>query len=101
MQLLTCSICATWTTLSRPKPGEHHQPRFVDAQLIYGVIYANRALNGIPVLVALVGNGVPEVHRSACGALRNLSYGKSNDENKVGTLPGEVLTLSESLGWYC
>lgn len=44
---------------------------------------SSRALGGIPVLVELVGNAVPEVHRSACGALRNLSYGKSNDENKV------------------
>jgi hypothetical protein len=45
-----------------------------------------RALGGIPVLVELVANPVPEVHRSACGALRNLSYGKANDENKVRAL---------------
>ncbi|ELT91930.1 hypothetical protein CAPTEDRAFT_228706 [Capitella teleta] len=57
-----------------------------------------RALGGIPVLVELVGNAVPEVHRSACGALRNLSYGKSNDENKraiknAGGIPALVRLL--------
>ncbi len=47
-----------------------------------------RSLGGIPVLVELVNNEVPEVHRSACGALRNLSYGRANDENKVGPKKG-------------
>lgn len=42
-----------------------------------------RVLRGIPALVDLVSNPLPEVHRAACGALRNLSYGRANDENKV------------------
>lgn len=41
-----------------------------------------RALGGIPPLVALLAHDIPEVHRNACGALRNLSYGRQNDENK-------------------
>ena len=41
-----------------------------------------RGLGGIPVLVELVNNEVPEVHRAACGALKNLSYGRANEENK-------------------
>ena len=42
-------------------------------------------LNGIPLLVDLLNSDYPEVHKNACGALKNLSYGKINDENKVGS----------------
>uniref|UniRef100_T1IHH0 Catenin delta-2 n=1 Tax=Strigamia maritima TaxID=126957 RepID=T1IHH0_STRMM len=42
----------------------------------------SRSLGGIPPLVALLNHEIPEVHRNACGALRNLSYGRQNDENK-------------------
>ena len=45
-----------------------------------------RDLGGIPALVELVKSDIPEVHRAACGALRNLSYGRVNDDNKVGSL---------------
>ncbi|XP_055381779.1 catenin delta-2 isoform X3 [Condylostylus longicornis] len=41
-----------------------------------------RTLGGIPPLVRLLSHETPEVHRNACGALRNLSYGRQNDENK-------------------
>ena len=41
-----------------------------------------RALGGIPALVTLLAQDVPEIQRNACGALRNLSYGRQNDENK-------------------
>ncbi|XP_069038276.1 ARVCF delta catenin family member b isoform X6 [Lepisosteus oculatus] len=41
-----------------------------------------RQLKGIPILVGLLDHPKPEVHRKACGALRNISYGKDND-NKV------------------
>ncbi|XP_071749010.1 catenin delta-2 isoform X2 [Lepeophtheirus salmonis] len=41
-----------------------------------------RQLGGIPPLVALLANDVPEIYRNSCGALRNLSYGRQNDENK-------------------
>lgn len=41
-----------------------------------------RSLGGIPPLVRLVSHDNPEVCRNACGALRNLSYGRQNDENK-------------------
>ncbi|XP_047037055.1 catenin delta-2 isoform X9 [Helicoverpa zea] len=41
-----------------------------------------RSLGGIPPLVRLVSHENPEVCRNACGALRNLSYGRQNDENK-------------------
>ncbi|KPJ19284.1 Catenin delta-2 [Papilio machaon] len=37
---------------------------------------------GIPPLVRLVSHESAEVCRNACGALRNLSYGRQNDENK-------------------
>lgn len=41
-----------------------------------------RALGGIPPLVKLLSHESVEVYRNACGALRNLSYGRQNDENK-------------------
>nr|XP_056715246.1 splicing regulator ARVCF isoform X1 [Euleptes europaea] len=41
-----------------------------------------RHLKGIPILAGLLDHPKPEVHRKACGALRNISYGKDN-ENKV------------------
>ncbi|XP_075955236.1 splicing regulator ARVCF [Anarhichas minor] len=41
-----------------------------------------RALNGVPLLVELLDHPKPEVHRKACGALRNISYGKDHS-NKM------------------
>merc|ERR1719328_687426 len=41
-----------------------------------------RQLGGIAPLVALLTHDIPEIHRNASGALRNLSYGRQNDENK-------------------
>ncbi|XP_041691694.2 armadillo repeat protein deleted in velo-cardio-facial syndrome homolog isoform X2 [Coregonus clupeaformis] len=41
-----------------------------------------RHLKGIPVLASLLDHPKAEVHRKACGALRNISYGKDHD-NKV------------------
>ncbi|XP_075219493.1 catenin delta-2-like isoform X2 [Lycorma delicatula] len=41
-----------------------------------------RTLGGIPPLVKLLNHESPDVYRNACGALRNLSYGRQNDENK-------------------
>lgn len=42
-----------------------------------------RSLGGIPPLLDQLNLDIPELHRNACGALRNLSFGRSNDENKV------------------
>ncbi|CAL8134880.1 unnamed protein product [Orchesella dallaii] len=60
-----------------------------------------RALGGIPPLVALLNNDQPEVHRNSCGALRNLSYGRQNDENKkaiksAGGIPALVRLLKRT-----
>ncbi|XP_072309149.1 splicing regulator ARVCF isoform X2 [Eucyclogobius newberryi] len=41
-----------------------------------------RQLNGVPVLVELLDHPKPEVHRKACGALRNISFGKDH-QNKM------------------
>ncbi|XP_023668101.1 ARVCF delta catenin family member b isoform X10 [Paramormyrops kingsleyae] len=41
-----------------------------------------RHLKGVPLLVGLLDHPRPEVHRKACGALRNISYGRDHD-NKV------------------
>lgn len=42
-----------------------------------------RVLGGIAQLIPLLHNDVVIVHKNACGALRNLSYGRNNDENKL------------------
>lgn len=41
-----------------------------------------RRLKGIPVLVGLLDHPKKEVHHGACGALKNISYGRDQD-NKV------------------
>lgn len=44
-----------------------------------------RALNGIQPLIELLYSDIDEVNYNAVGALRNLSYGRKNDENKVNS----------------
>uniref|UniRef100_A0A3Q0T8S5 Catenin delta 1 n=1 Tax=Amphilophus citrinellus TaxID=61819 RepID=A0A3Q0T8S5_AMPCI len=41
-----------------------------------------RRLKGIPALVSMLDNPHREVHYAACGALKNISYGKDHD-NKI------------------
>lgn len=41
-----------------------------------------RTLGAIPALINLLTQDSPEIQRNACGALRNISYGRRNDENK-------------------
>ncbi|GFS82697.1 catenin delta-2 [Nephila pilipes] len=41
-----------------------------------------RSLGGIPPIIELLNQDIPEIQRNACAALRNLSYGRQNDENK-------------------
>ncbi|RZC38898.1 catenin delta-2, partial [Asbolus verrucosus] len=60
-----------------------------------------RALGGIPPLVKLLSHESVEVYRNACGALRNLSYGRQNDENKraiknAGGIPALINLLRRS-----
>ena len=44
--------------------------------------HKTRMLGGIPPLVKLLLHENVSVCRNACGALRNISYGRQNDENK-------------------
>ncbi|XP_063220089.1 catenin delta-2 isoform X2 [Bacillus rossius redtenbacheri] len=60
-----------------------------------------RSLGGIPPLVSLLSHETPDVYRNACGALRNLSYGRQNDENKraiknAGGIPSLISLLRKS-----
>ena len=60
-----------------------------------------RALDGIGRLVQLLNSEDLGVHRNACGALRNLSYGKTNDENKIeiskrGGIPALIRLLKRT-----
>ncbi|KAJ8380213.1 hypothetical protein SKAU_G00009910 [Synaphobranchus kaupii] len=59
-----------------------------------------RQLKGIPVLASLLDHPKAEVHRKACGALRNISYGKDHD-NKVAIkncdgIPGLIRLLRKT-----
>lgn len=59
-------------------------------------------LGGIKHLVDLLDHRVLEVQKNACGALRNLVYGKSTDENKiamknVGGIPALLRLLRKSV----
>ncbi|XP_035718637.1 armadillo repeat protein deleted in velo-cardio-facial syndrome-like isoform X4 [Vespa mandarinia] len=61
-----------------------------------------RSLGGIPPLVQLLNHDDPDVYRNACGALRNLSYGRQNDENKraiknAGGVPALIHLLRMTL----
>nr|XP_020860088.1 catenin delta-2 isoform X1 [Phascolarctos cinereus] len=60
-----------------------------------------RRQGGIQLLVDLLDHRMTEVHRSACGALRNLVYGKANDDNKIalkncGGIPALVRLLRKT-----
>ncbi|XP_042187826.1 catenin delta-2 isoform X2 [Callorhinchus milii] len=60
-----------------------------------------RRQGGIQLLVDLLDHRMQEVHRSACGALRNLVYGKANDDNKIalkncGGIPALVRLLRKT-----
>lgn len=41
-----------------------------------------RLLGAIPILINLLNRDMLEVKRNVCGALRNLSFGRKNDDNK-------------------
>ncbi|KAG8572194.1 hypothetical protein GDO81_011967 [Engystomops pustulosus] len=60
-----------------------------------------RRQGGIQLLVDLLDHRMTDVHRSACGALRNLVYGKANDDNKIalkncGGIPALVRLLRKA-----
>ncbi|KAM9789739.1 catenin delta-2b [Neosynchiropus ocellatus] len=60
-----------------------------------------RRQGGIQLLVDLLDHRMTDVHRSACGALRNLVYGKANDDNKItlkncGGIPAFVRLLRKT-----
>lgn len=53
------------------------------------------------MLVDLLDHRMTDVHRSSCGALRNLVYGKANDDNKIalkncGGIPALVRLLRKT-----
>lgn len=66
-----------------------------------GIKQKIRGLDGIPLLVDLLNSEYPEVHKNACGALKNLSYGRHNEINKqavknAGGIPALVRLLRKS-----
>ncbi|XP_048241638.1 armadillo repeat protein deleted in velo-cardio-facial syndrome homolog isoform X7 [Haliotis rufescens] len=66
-----------------------------------GIKAKTRGLDGIRPLIQLLSNDFPEVHKAACGALQNLSYGRTNDENKKairneGGIPELIRLLRKS-----
>lgn len=70
-------------------------------QKLFPVLLQIRRQGGIQLLVDLLDHRMTEVHRSACGALRNLVYGKANDDNKIalkncGGIPALVRLLRKT-----
>jgi catenin delta-2 len=66
-----------------------------------GIKAETRQLDGITRLVALLSSDIPDVYKNSCGALRNLSYGKTNDENKLeirdkGGIPALIRLLKRT-----
>lgn len=58
--------------------------------MVLNCYYFNRELGGIPILVRLLDHDLEEIHRSAAACLRNLSFSKARDENKVNVKSLEV-----------
>uniref|UniRef100_A0A0N5AAV2 Fibronectin type-III domain-containing protein n=1 Tax=Syphacia muris TaxID=451379 RepID=A0A0N5AAV2_9BILA len=57
-----------------------------------------RELKGIPKLVRLLNSDVSEIQKNACGCLKNLSFGKENDRNKIAIAnAGGIASLSNLL----
>lgn len=60
----------------------------------------DRGLDGIPPLVELLHSDYPEVQKNACGALKNLSYGRgpAGTDNKV--LAGQHSQSAPPPEWF-
>ncbi|KAG7252983.1 hypothetical protein CRUP_025193, partial [Coryphaenoides rupestris] len=78
-------------------------PRFIHWEVAPppAAVEALECLKFDTLLVDLLDHRVGDVHRSACGALRNLVYGKANDDNKValkscGGIPALVRLLRKT-----
>uniref|UniRef100_F1KQH5 Juxtamembrane domain-associated catenin n=1 Tax=Ascaris suum TaxID=6253 RepID=F1KQH5_ASCSU len=56
-----------------------------------------RELKGIPKLVKLLGSDVTDIQKNACGCLKNLSFGKENDNNKRAIRAAGGLTALTAL----
>uniref|UniRef100_A0A8R1DLC3 Fibronectin type-III domain-containing protein n=1 Tax=Caenorhabditis japonica TaxID=281687 RepID=A0A8R1DLC3_CAEJA len=57
-----------------------------------------REYGGIPKLIALLRSDTPRIQKNACACLKNLSYGKENDANKMAVMEADgVRLLSEVL----
>ncbi|CAI5447841.1 unnamed protein product [Caenorhabditis angaria] len=57
-----------------------------------------REYGGIPKLIALLKSDNPRIQKNACACLKNLSYGKENDANKMAVLESDgVKGLAEVL----
>uniref|UniRef100_A0A6G1SNX0 Catenin delta-2 n=1 Tax=Aceria tosichella TaxID=561515 RepID=A0A6G1SNX0_9ACAR len=73
------------TFLSNPDPIIRANSIAYLQHLTYGddaMKQKTRLLGGIPILIDLLNRDMLEVKRNVCGALRNLSYGRKNDDNK-------------------
>ncbi|EGT42064.1 CBN-JAC-1 protein [Caenorhabditis brenneri] len=57
-----------------------------------------REYGGIPKLIALLRSDSPRIQKNACACLKNLSYGKENDANKMAVMEADgVRHLAEVL----
>ena len=73
----------------------------MELTLVAFCLLSHRQYGAIPVLVSQLRNPDTKVQVAILGALRNLSYGRSNDENKLEIagehgLPELILSLKMS-----
>uniref|UniRef100_G3Q134 Catenin delta 1 n=1 Tax=Gasterosteus aculeatus aculeatus TaxID=481459 RepID=G3Q134_GASAC len=99
------SMASLDSTLRKPPPGSWRQPELPEviamlnyrldpvktnaAAFLQHLTFRNdkvksdvRRLKGIPSLVSMLDHPSKDVHHSACGALKNISYGRDHD-NKI------------------
>ncbi|CBJ25105.1 Fibronectin type-III domain-containing protein [Caenorhabditis elegans] len=52
-----------------------------------------REYGGIPKLIALLRSDTPRIQKNACACLKNLSFGKENDANKLAVMEADGVRL--------
>lgn len=80
MRADTCNTSPTVTILLKMKQGSQIFVLCPSKQLI---VVLFRELGGIPKLVGLLKRDDPVIQKNAAACLKNLSYGKENEVNKV------------------
>lgn len=103
MSANVCSHCELSSVVEGDQAEMHIPVFFLHSTVNFPLLLCPqiRRQGGIQLLVDLLDHRMTDVHRSACGALRNLVYGKANDDNKIalkncGGIPALVRLLRKT-----